>query len=236
MFMKRKGFFIIALLTLSMSVTGQKYEPTTIWPYLYKDFQKGTIYFKTGDPIEKNVNIHLVESVLHYVENNVIYELNNPESVDIIEVETPSGQEDFVYIGNKVYRAITQGENGSGVYELNKGNFVELLTTTGAFGTKNYATASTRLSSLTFGGINWDYAKLKLTSEQDPGQSFPINKTYFFIINGNFVKARSKDLENAIVSPQVKKQMKEYVKKNKVKWNNPDSLANLFRFLQTTQS
>ena len=232
--MKRKGIFTIVLLALALSVAGQKYEPNTIWPYLYKDFHQGIIYLKTGKTIEKSVNIHLVESVLHYVDNDIIYELSNPENVDSIQIETPFGLVAFVCIGNRTYRVIEQSDVNNGVYELNAGNFVDLLTTTGAYGTKNYATAATKLGSMNFGGITLrDYPKLKISAENNPGQSFPIDKTYFFKINGKFIKARSKDLENAIDPPQAKKQLQEYVKKNKVKWNNPDSLANLFQFLLT---
>jgi len=233
--MKKKNIWIIVFTILTFNVTGQNYAPTTNWPYLYENFQQGTIYLKSGNTLEKSVNIHLVASVLHYVENNMIQELMNTEDVDSIQIKTSYASETFVYIDGRIYRLIEQTDNNNGIFEINIGNFDELLSTTGAYGTKNYTASPTKFVSLNIGGIaERDY--LKLSSGKDNGKLFPIDKTYFFKINGKLIKARSKDVENSIDSPQVKKQLQSYLKKNKVKWNNIDSLAGLYRFLLTVQS
>jgi hypothetical protein len=220
--MKRLVFFVI-LVSLTFHTSGQDYEPTTKWPYLNKNFQKGTFYLNNGHTTEKEANIHLFKSALHYVENDVIQELSNTRDVDSIRIAAKT----YVYIGNEIYQVLKQIDSNNGLYLLALGNFDNLAATTGAYGVKSHTSAVTKYNSLDLGGLT-ERNFIKLTAEKDDGKFFPIHKTYYFKINGKLIKANKKDLEKEIESPQIKERLRQYLKKNKVKWNKADSLAELF--------
>lgn len=216
-------FFFAIFASLAFCASGQDYEPTTKWPYLNKNFQKGTFYLNTGNTTEKEVNIHLFRSVIHYVENDVIHELSNSRDVDSIRIAA----ETYVYIGNEVYQVLKQIDADNGLYLLALGNFDDLAVTTGAYGVKSHTSAVTKYNSLDLGGLT-ERNFIKLTAEKDDGKFFPIHKTYYFKIDGKLIRAGKKDLEKEIESPQIKERLLQYLKKNKVKWNKADSLADLF--------
>ena len=65
--MKRVVIFF-ALLTVAMGAGAQKFEPNTKWPYLYEDFQQGTIFFQDNQKNSSTeLNVHLLGNVLHYL-------------------------------------------------------------------------------------------------------------------------------------------------------------------------
>jgi hypothetical protein len=237
----KRFFFLIVCILFTLNGWGQKYEPTTRWPYLYEHFQKGVIYLKNNRVTEREVNIHLAKSVLHYTEDNVIHELSNIDDVDSIRIEATTSVDiqgdvhrlrtvdTYVYIEDKVYRVLQQ-DTLSGLYLLSLGNFDDLLTTTGAYGTRSHTSSAKNYNVLDFGGIT-ERNLIKLRSEKEDGKFFPVDKTYYFKIDGQLVKADRKLLEKAITSPQAKERLQQYLKKNKVKWNQPDSLIKLYQSL-----
>jgi hypothetical protein len=225
--MKRTSICLILTIISLFRIQGQNYEPTTRWPYLYEHFQKGSVYLDNGTVVEREVNIHLVKSVLHYVdENGQILELTNAGDVDSVRTATAT----YVFIGDVVYRALKQTDVENGLYLLSVGNFDDLFTTTGAYGVKSHTSAASNYAALDFGGIT-ERNFIKLSSEKDSGKYFPIKETYYFKIGGKLIKAGKKDLEKELESASAKERLQQYLKKNKVKWNRADSLQELLAAL-----
>jgi hypothetical protein len=205
--------------------TGQEYTPTTNWPYLFENFQDGTIHFKEGDNTLKKVNIHLHKNTLHYVENDKIYQIDDKNDIDFVEINN----EKFVYKNKELLQVIQQIEN-NGLYLLAKVDLDKLTTATGAYGS-NAQTASTRnLTNLDFVDVvNIRY--VQLISGKEEGRLLPLKKSYYFDISGELIPANKKEVEKRLETSQVKEEYKQFVKKNKIKWNQANSLIQVLEFL-----
>ena len=49
-------------------------SPTTTYPYLYDTFTNGTVVMDDGSKEARQMNVHLREGRLHYIDNGIIKE------------------------------------------------------------------------------------------------------------------------------------------------------------------
>lgn len=220
--MKHIILFVFVLILL-FKVQSQQYDPTTKWPYLYENFTNGVIYFADNKKITANVNVHLLNSTLHYLKNESIFQI---EPKDLIRVEI--GSDFFIYIDNQLSRVIKQN-NKNLLTAITKGDFDALFKSSGAYGMSTNSSAARDLSSLEIGGLtNINHRQLMI--EKEDGQSLPVKKEYFFIIDNNTFSASKKNLEKQL-DPIMKDKLKIYLKKNRFKWNDEKQLGELLDFL-----
>ncbi len=220
--MKHIILFVFVLILL-FKVQSQQYDPTTKWPYLYENFTNGVIYFADNKKITANVNVHLLNSTLHYLKNESIFQI---EPKDLIRVEI--GSDFFIYIDNQLSRVIKQN-NKNLLTAITKGDFDALFKSSGAYGMSANSSATRDLSSLEIGGLtNMNHRQMMV--EKEYGQSLPVKKEYFFIIDNNAISASKKNLEKRL-NPVMKAKLKIYLKQNRFRWNDEKQLGELLDFL-----
>lgn len=224
-----KKVFSILMLTIAASLTAQaqKFEPNTKWPYIYEDFTPGTIYFEGNEKSQADLNIHLWGNVLHYVKaDGRIYQSDDKK---IVRVEI--GSDAYIYIDRQLMHVIAnQGTNL--LVKLTKGDFDAMRSSGGgAYGSSLNSSASRDLSSLGFdlGGLNNPELGLML-QEKKEGRTIPIENEYFFIIDGKEVNANKKAVEK-IIDRERTEEWKLFLKENKLKWKNVESLKLVLGFI-----
>lgn len=214
------------LFTFSLlQVSAQKYEPNTKWPYIYQDFTKGTIFFEGNQKNSaRELNIHLLGNQLHYLgEDGRIYQSNDQK---VMRVEI--GSDAYIFSDHKLVK-IVANEGTNLLVMLTKANFDALQQGNGAYGSSLNSSATRDLSSLDLGGL--DMPELgKMLQEKNDGRTIPVTQQYFFIIGGQQIEATKKSVEK-FVGPAKADALKQFLKENKTKWKNEDSLTQLMKFL-----
>jgi len=207
-----------------MGLNAQTYEPTTKWPYLYSDFKVGTVVFKDNGKTTTQLNIHLLGSVLHYEKDGLIYHVDN-NKIAGIEI----GGDNFIPIDGKLVKIVGKlGEDCLAILTL--GDFDALVSSTGAYGMSSTTSAVNKLSSIEIGGLsNLNHRQLVL--EKQEGRTLPLKTEYFFVIDGKVVKASKADVEKQIPTSKMA-DYKKFVKENKIKWKNEESLLLLLGFIK----
>ena len=76
--MKYKMALAVAMLLFACNAFAQ-HEPTTTWPYLYGDFTKGEIKSMKDEAKPGIFNIHILYGRLHFIEGELIREIDLPE-------------------------------------------------------------------------------------------------------------------------------------------------------------
>jgi hypothetical protein len=220
--MKHTILFLFIFVML-FKVQSQQYDPTTKWPYLYENFTNGVIYFADNTKITANVNVHLLNSTLHYLKSELVFQI---EPKDLIRVEI--GSDYYIYIDNQLSRVIKQNNNNL-LTSITKGDFDALLKSSGAYGMSANSSATRDLSSLEIGGLtNLNHREMII--EKEDGQSLPVKKEYFFIIDNYTLAVSKKNLEKQL-NPEMKDKLKTYLKQNRFKWNDEKQLGELLDFL-----
>ena len=215
----------LALLAAAVTAVEAQYSPNTKWPYVYENFEKGTVYLKDNTKnSEMLLNIHLMGNVLQYVGRDGRVYQNNDNNVVRVEI----GDHAYIYSNRRMVRIIAN-EGTNLLVKLLLADFMVLQQGTGAYGSSLNSSAATDLSSLDLGGLN-SPEHGKLLQEKHDGRNIPIKEQYFFIINGQQIEATKKGVEKYLGGARAD-DLKQFQKTNKTKWKNENSLAQLLKFL-----
>lgn len=218
-----KKLFVLSLVILISSVFyGQSVN--TMWPYLYQEFTEGTIYTKDGFKFDKKVNVHVLKSTLHYLDGNTIKET---DSNDLLMVDV--ADERYMCVEGKVLK-IVKGDKDGFVATLEMGDFSKVVETGGAYGASSNAQATTNLSSIDIGGINV-INHMQLREGKTTGKTIPLMTSYHIVTGGDIYPA-SKNKVSKMLDGNSAKEFKTFLKKNKIKWSNPDDLMKVADFLK----
>ena len=214
-----KKLFIISFL-LCIKICSYAQEATTVWPYMYSDFKTGVVYFKAGQKAEIPVNIHLLESKLHYIDGDKIKEVDS-DNVILLDVDNVK----FYSFNGQMMRVVAEDEN-SFIAELVLTDMAAMREAGGAYGSSSTTQANMQLSSIA--GSNADSYMLLKQGKID-GKILILEKKYYIISNGEIFPATKKGIESQLSSDR-QSEFKAFLKKEKIKWRDEGSIAKLLRF------
>lgn len=221
--MKRQISLLIIACAVSIAFA-QKYEPNTKWPYIYENFTDGTIFFDGNKKTEAKLNIHLWGNKLHYLND----EQKIFQSADKGVVRVEIGDDAYIYSDHQLVRILAAEDNDL-IVELTTGDFDALFSGTGAYGASLNSSASRDLSSLDLGGM--DNPELgRMLQERNDGRDISLKHQFFFIIGGKQIEANKRGVES-ILSSDGQKELKSFLKQNKIKWKDLESLQKVLSFI-----
>ena len=219
--MKRIMYIAVVLFLSAAGANAQ--SPTTTYPYLYDTFINGTVVMDDGSKEARQMNVHLREGRLHYIDNGIIKEAY---LTDVAAVEI--GSDVFLPVYTSVMKVVAKNDNGCVVMEQ-LGDFEGAISGTGAYGVSASASATMKLTSVQMDSqVNQNY--MNILNEKSEGMDLEIVSAYYIVTPKCKVKATRSDIEASIPAERVA-QLKTYVKEHKVKWKNPQGLLPMVDFL-----
>jgi hypothetical protein len=221
--MKYKMALAVAMLLFACNAFAQ-HEPTTTWPYLYGDFTKGEIKSMKDEAKPGIFNIHILYGRLHFIEGELIRELSPSEVVSV-----KIGSDYFVNVGGEMMKVLAM-EGNVYVTEKQEVDMIRLNATGGAYGSSSSTLATTALSSLENIGNGMTATNhMELKNTKDDGKVLPMLSKMYIVVPGNVIYATKKDvLEMSGVDT---KELNAFIKENKIKWKNPQSLLMLALYI-----
>lgn len=219
--MKRIVYFAAMLFLSAAGVFAQ--SPTTTYPYLYDTFTNGTVVMDDGSKEARQMNVHLREGRLHYIDNGIIKEAY---LTDVAAVEI--GNDVFLPVFTSVMKVVAKNDNGCVVMQQ-LGDFEGAIDGTGAYGVSASASATMKLTSIqTDSQINQNY--MNILNEKSNGMDLDIETELYIVTPKYKVKAVRKDIEEALPAEKAS-ELKSYIKEHKVKWKSPQGLLPMVDFL-----
>ena len=198
-------------------------SPTTTYPYLYDTFINGTVVMDDGSKEARQMNVHLREGRLHYIDNGIIKEAY---LTDVAAVEI--GNDVFLPVFTSVMQVVAKNDNGCVVMEQ-LGDFEGAISGSGAYGTSASSSATMKLTSVqTDSQINQNY--MNILNEKSNGMDLDIETELYIVTPKYKVKAVRKDIEEVLPAEKASA-LKSYIKEHKVKWKDPQGLLPMVDFL-----
>lgn len=219
--MKRIVFVAVMLLLSAVGLLAQ--SPTTTYPYLYDTFTSGTVVMDDGTKEARQMNVHLREGRLHYIDNGIIKEAF---LTDVAAVEI--GEDVYLPVYASVMKVVAKNERGC-VVMAQLGDFEGAISGSGAYGVSASASATMKLTSVqTDSQVNQNY--MNILNEKGEGMDLAVNTAYYIVTPQYKVRALRKEIEQSLPAERAA-QLKAYIKEKKVKWNSPQGLLPLVDFL-----
>lgn len=221
---------ILAALCFTAAAVPAQQRPTTTWPYLYPEFQDGVIYFLGGQKVFHKLNVHLMKGRLHYIDSEIIKEA---QAGEIFYVEIGPKPDKFIVVNGDMMRVEAESPSGFVACRIT-GDFESLMTGTGAYGMTANTEAIQQYSSLNVRpGVNTNH--MLLHEEKSEGQEFDLVEELFLVTGDQVIRAYRKDVERTFADKEAKAAFKTFLKQNKIKWKDPQSLLKVVDFLYNTE-
>lgn len=216
--------FILWALGLFLLTAANGQEYSTAWPYLYNEFTPGEVLTVKGAKLEYPMNIHILHGRLHFIEDGLIKEAATKDVLRVI-----IGKDEFLGVEDDIMKVAARAEKGFVMAHL-LGDFESLNETGGAYGSSTTSSATRKLSSIDIQGkVNQNHMELR--EGRHDGESVELTTTYYLVIPGmNKIEANKREVEKAI-GPERKAEFKAWLKNKKIKWNKPESLANVVDYI-----
>ena len=216
-----KRLIILAGLLAGMAAAAQ--TPSTTWPYLYDNFTPGVIYMDGGAKSEVLMNVQVRHDRLHFIDKDIIKEAN---LANVIAVTI--GKDNYIPVSGELRKIVAQNENGVVAVSL-LGDFAALQETGGGYGASSESASTRKLSSVEVDGqVNQNH--MLILKEKENGADLNMLTTYYIIKGGSCIKATRKDVEDAL-SDSAKAGWKAWLKANKIKWKDPESLLKVVDYI-----
>ncbi len=216
---------IVLFLSLC-KVSAQDYKPTTTWPYLYPDFISGELKKHSGVAVEGTYNVHLSKGTLHFIEKDLIREAS------VLEVfSVRIGKDYYANVGGAMMKVLAQSDNGFVAQEI-LADFAALNNTGGAYGSSSNSISTQALSSMEgIGGTRSNMNHMELKNAKDSGELLPLTTKLYLVLPGKVIYAAKKDVSD--IEGIDKKELAAFLKENKIKWKDPQSLLVLVDYVSS---
>lgn len=220
----KRLLLICAFVAAALSAAAQVSEPTSTWPYLYPDFTEGEILALDGTSKKAVLNVHVLKSALHYIDGDLIKELAPGQAFS-----ARIGNDYYINASGKMMKILAQNNNGY-VAEGVEVDVVKLNSTGAAYGSSSTTLGTMALSSLegvgaTNSGTSINHMELK--ANKDNGQILPLITKKYLFVNKMCIFATKRDVSDYVDAAA----FKAFLKANKVKWNDPQSLLGVVDFI-----
>lgn len=202
------------------------YKPRETWPYLLEEFTSGGIHTSGGANLNEGFyNISVVDGKLHFIRDGKIMEAD----MRLIQ---------FARIGNRLYlnrlgrMEEVVAEEGDGTYMLLRSTEVDLDRLAKAdigYGVSS-ATASTQsLNNLGLAGATVSMELQAAIAGAKAGNVLPVREKYGFLIGARPVEASKRAF---LALPGIDAaDAKAFIKREKIKWSKPESLAKVLKYI-----
>lgn len=217
-----KKFFLSAVAVLTaFCLYGQ--ECSTMWPYIYPEFQDGILYKKDGTKFELKVNVHVLHGRLHYLDDGLVKEALSGELL-LVQV----GEDNYMDVNGDIMKVMVRDDRGFVAAHI-LGDFDKLRESGGAYGTSTNNSATQKLTSIQVAGhVNQNH--MEMWEKRHNGELIDLVYKYYLVTPAKVWPASRRGIEQGL-SPERKAEFKNWLKAHRIKWNDPASLVELMDFL-----
>ena len=224
--MKKIIVMLAALVCLAPSLKAQKYVPLDTWPYVFEEFLPGVVVTDSGSASgEASYNVSVLDGSLHYVKDGVIMK------ADMLNIRKANIAENvFINIAGQMYKILSETADGCVLEQTMFNPDVEEKSSIG-YGVSS-SVAKTQSSSNLMGMRSETMNKSVMDAQADKfgGKPIGISVKYYLYTTGKLYQASRYEMIQAGVD---KSALDAFVKANKIKWKQTESLEKLVSFLKS---
>lgn len=221
--MKRILTVLSLVFCLTAAAQNFDYKPRESWPYLLEGFSPGTVRTPGGTELtEGYYNISVTDGKLHYIQNGKIM------AADMRQVQILRLQDD-IYVNRmgRMLQCLQEEPGGNYLLVYTEVDMDKLAKTEIGYGITSATASSQKLNGLFGSQVNVDLSTA--IAQAMDGPVLPLTKTYCFLLGSKQLPCEKQAF---LEYPGIDKAgAKAFLKAEKIKWYDPESLAKVLRYI-----
>jgi len=193
--------------------------------FLFNNFQSGVVDYKTGNNTRAYLNYNVLLEQIQFIKNGQILSVSNTDEINAIKL----GSKIFIPVRNKFYELV---HNDSISILLRRFPELSVLDEReGGYGVKQNTASTDKLESYTIsmGGIT---NTQNINTPRDNQKEIPISDKYYILFKGKMEAVTIGRIAKLLNVN--KKEIKSYVKTNKLQLSKLTDLKQLIKHLNDT--
>lgn len=222
--MKRLSLLLLAAL-VSIPAWTQNYKPRETWPFLYEEFQEGTTRTRTGELVSGAMfNITVKDNKLLYLKDGTTM-LADMGAIYTVGI----GDDVYVNVLGQLYKVLSELDKGL-VLSQNSLDIDEFNKVQIGYGVSSSTASADGLQVSLDGRFNFVNMSVEQSRhDKDSGPVLPMRETLYLYVNNSLIPASQ---NNVTTWPGVdRNEARDFIKKEKIKWKQTESLEKLVIFL-----
>lgn len=223
--MKRISLLLsVLVLCLQAAAQNYDYKPRETWPYLLEEFTSGGVHTSGGEDLNEGwYNVSVIDGKLHYINSGRIMEAD----MRLIQ---------YARIGTQLYvnrfgkmEEVVAEEGPNAVLKSALVDMDEFAKADIGYGVTSATASAQSLTGMDISGISQNMELETAIAGSKVGKVLPLKVQYYFLLGARQIDA-SKSAVLAL--PGIDKDAaKAFFKQEKIKWNKPESLAKVLKYL-----
>ena len=208
-----------------MTLSGQEYRPRESWPYLLENFTEGVVTNYGGEAsADGYFNVSVVDGKLHFVKDGTIM-VANMNQLQAVRI----GEKIFINRMGRLKEVVAEELGGYFVLLDVSVDEDELAKTDIGFGMRSAVASTQKLNTLAMGSATVNLSLDAAISAAKEGAELPLKEKYVFLIKSREYPAN----KNSFLSMEGvdKASAKAFLKAEKIKWRNADSLGKVLKYI-----
>ncbi|MCX6330648.1 MAG: hypothetical protein NTZ85_14180 [Bacteroidia bacterium] len=206
---------ILMLLIIALNLQAQLDTVSNPAQFVFPEFSVGVVKMKTGEKIILNLNYNVLTEKMVFKQKNRIYDIVNTDAIDTVYIQEVK----FVPMGKAFYEVLVSGP--SSLFYQHAGD-LKKPSRPAAYGGTTEVSSSTYINNLRLGNDVYRMEKNKEVVIEE--------KSVIWIRKSNSMYAVTDKKHLFAALPDKKEELKQYIRKNQVKIDNPYQMTDLIKY------
>lgn len=223
----KKLLSIALFLCATIAGYSQEYEPTEGWPYLFRDFKSAIVYYNDGKVESASINVHLMKNDLHFTDKEKIMLVHDANKIDSVVCEDKTV---LIRRGN-LYVTRIYATDYVVIGTTSQCDFNALSDGSGAYGSPTTTASTQNVASFSDHGNMAALRYKELTQNKYNTSVLATNNRTVLVVNDRAICQANKRGVSELLTKEQKKEFNKFIKENKIKWKDINSLILVAQFL-----
>lgn len=210
-----RAVLVLMLLIIALNLQAQLDTVSNPAQFVFPEFSVGVVKMKTGEKVILNLNYNILTEKMVFKQKNKIYDIVNPNTIDTVYIHEVK----FVPMGKVFYEVLVSGP--SSLFYQHAGN-LKKPSRPAAYGGTTEVSSSTYINNLPLGNDVYRMEKNKEVVVED--------KSVIWIRKNNLMYAVTDKKHLFAALTDKKEELKQYIRKNEVKIDNPYQMTDLIKY------
>jgi hypothetical protein len=216
---RKTGLFVLILVVLPLIGSARQDNKGNPLPhFLFPQFKEGIVIMKDGNKFTTKLNYNMVDEKMVTEVDGIYRYSKNPKNIERIYIENRM----FIPIDNVFYEILASGN--ASFFLQNKSIFTQKGADLG-YGAKSRSTGPTKMQRVELTSVVYQYGEVAYLDIPDNVEITPAS--LYWVSIGDKLKSFETEKQLLKLFPEYETQIKEYIKKEKLKIKNREDVIKL---------